>query len=167
MVTFIPEPLNGHHFTNWIVNGFDQGSNVPFVWFSGGSENVIANFDGTLVKNPDGTYPNLATLTTQPVQTPATLAPPSQYSTIQINVQGSGTVYWSTSYGSSTESGSTNVGYSILLPYGAMVTFTATPTNGNAFSNWNVNSVNVGSTNPYMFTSTYATPNAIVTAVFT
>ena len=168
MVTFIPEPLTGHHFTNWVVNGYDQGSDIPFVEISSGpgaSGSVIANFDGTLVKNADGTYPNLASA--NPTQTPATLTPPPQYNTVQINVQGSGTVYWSTSYGSSTESGSTNAGYSILVPYGASVTFTATPASGNAFSNWNVNAANVGSTNPYVVSNTNTMPASTVTAVFT
>ena len=164
MVTFTPEAANGHQFTNWIVNEYDQGSNIPFVLFTGSSVNVIANFDHTLVKNADGTYTNLQI--TNPVQTPATLAPPPQYGTFQINVQGSGTVYWTTSYGSSTESGSTDVGYSILVPYGATITFTATPAGGNSFSNWNMNSANVGSTNPYVISNAYATPTSAVTAVF-
>ena len=164
MITFTPEPLNGHQFTNWIVNGYDQGSNIPFVLLSGSSGSVIANFDNTLVKNVDGFYPSLQTTT--PVQTPAVLAPPPQYDTFQINVQGSGTVYWTTSYGSSTESGSTSVGYSILVPYGATITFTATPGSGSAFSSWNVNSANVGSTNPYVISNTYAAPPSMVTAAF-
>jgi hypothetical protein len=50
MVTFIPEPLTGHHFTNWIVNGYDQGSEVPFVSFTSSSGFVIADFDGTLIR---------------------------------------------------------------------------------------------------------------------
>jgi hypothetical protein len=167
VVTFIPEPFIGHRFTNWVVNGYDQGSDVPFVFYTGAGASgpVIANFDGTLVKSADGLYTNPTI--TNPVQTPAALTPPLQYTTVQINVQGSGTVYWSTSYGSSTESGSTNAGYSILVPYGATVTFTATPTSGNAFSNWNVNSANVGSTNPYMISNTNTTPTSTVTAVFT
>ena len=164
MVTFTPEAPNGHQFTNWIVNGYDQGSNVPFVLFTGSSLSVIANFDNTLVKNADGTYTNLQI--TNPVQTPATLAPPPQYGTFQINVQGSGTVYWTTSYGSSTESGSTNVGYSILVPYGATIAFTATPGSGSGFSNWDVNGANIGSTNPYVITNAYATATSTVTAVF-
>jgi hypothetical protein len=168
MVTFIPEPLSGHQFTNWVVNGYGQGSANPFVMFSAGPSvlgSVIANFDGTLVKNPDGIYAN-ATLTT-PVQTLAPPSPPFQNSTVQINVQGSGRVYWSTSYGSSTESGSTNTGYPILIPYGATVTFTATPASGNAFSDWNVNSSNVVSTNPYVISNTNTTPTSTITAVFT
>jgi len=170
MITFIPEPLTGQSFTNWIVNGYDEGSNNPFVLFMGpgASQSVIANFDGTLVKNAEGTYPTL--LTTNPGQTPAVLSPPVpplQYSTVQINVQGAGTVYWSTSYGSSTESGSTNAGYSILVPYGATVTFTATGASGNVFSNWNVNSANVGSSDPYVITNTNTTPLSTVTAIFT
>ncbi len=164
MITFTPQPLNGQQFTNWIVNGYDQGSNTPFVLFSGSSGSVIANFDNTLVKNVDGLYPSLQTTT--PVQTPAVLAPPLQYGTFQINVQGSGTVYWTTSYGSSTESGSTSVGYSILVPYGATITLTATPGSGSAFSNWDVNSANVGSTNPYVISNAYATPTSMVTAAF-
>ncbi|HUK51641.1 MAG TPA: hypothetical protein VLV18_11435 [Terriglobales bacterium] len=166
MVTFISEPLTGHQFTNWILNGYDQGSDNPFVLYSagpGGSQSVIANFDGTLVKNIDGLYTN-PTITNP--ATPAVLSPPSQYTTIQVTVQGSGMVYWSTSYGSSTESGSTNSGYSILVPYGATVTFTATPSGGNAFNNWNVNSANVGSTNPYVISNTNAQPSSTVTAVF-
>ena len=168
IVTFIPEPLTGHHFTSWVVNGYGQGSAIPFVMFSAGPGvfgSVIANFDGTLVKNADGVYTN-ATLTNA-VQTPAPLTPPFQYGTIQINVQGSGTVYWSTSYGSSTESGSTSVGYSILIPYGATVTFTATPARGNTFSDWNVNSSKVVSTNPYVISNTNTTPTSTVTAAFT
>jgi len=164
MITFTPEPLNGHQFTNWIVNGYDQGSNTPFVLFSGSSGSVIANFDDTLVKNVDGVYPSLQTTT--PVQTPAVLAPPSQYGTLQISVQGSGTVYWTTSYGSSTESGSTSAGYSILVPYGATITFTATQGSGSVFSNWDVNSANVGSTNPYVISNAYPAPTSTVTAVF-
>jgi hypothetical protein len=164
MITFTPEPLNGHQFTNWIVNGYDQGSNTPFVLLSGSSGSVIANFDDTLVKNVDGLYPSLQTTT--PVQTPAVLAPPPQYGTFQINVQGSGTVYWTTTYGSSTESGSTSVGYPILVPYGATITFTATPGSGSVFSNWDVNSASVGSTNPYVISNAYATSTSMVTAVF-
>jgi len=165
MMTFIAEPLPGHHFTNWVVNGYDQGSTSPFVLFSaspGASGNVIANFDQTLIKNVDGVYTNPAI--TSPAQTPAVLAPAVQYGTVQINVQGSGTVYWSTTYGSSSESGSTNVGYSILVPYGATVIFTATPGSGNTFTNWSVNSANAGSTNPYTMSST--TPASTVTAIF-
>ena len=167
MVTFIPEPLTGHQFTNWVVNGYDQGTDIPFVMYStgpGATGTVIANFDGTLVKNADGTYNTVAV--TSPVQIPAALVPPVQFNTVQINVQGSGTVYWSTSYGSSSESGSTNAGYSILVPYGATVTFTATPTSGNAFSNWNVNSADAGSTNPYVISNTNTTPTSTITAVF-
>ena len=167
MVTFTPEPLAGHQFTNWVVNGYDQGTDIPFVFYTGlgTSGPVIANFDGTLVKNVNGLYTNPSI--TNPVQTPAILAPPAQYSTVQVNVQGSGTVYWSTTYGSSAEAGSTNGGYSILVPYGATVTFTATPTSGNAFSNWNVNSANAGSTNPYVISNTDTSPTSTVTAVFT
>jgi len=161
MVFFTPEPLAGHHFTNWVVNGYGQGSEIPFVSFTGASGVVIANFDGILVENPDGTYPN-----TTPVQVPAALTPPPRYITVRINVQGSGAVYWSASYESSYESGSTNVGYSILVPYGATVTFTAAPASGNAFGGWNVNSVSVVSTNPYTISNTYATPTATLTAVF-
>jgi len=166
MVTFLPEPLTGHQFTNWVVNGYDQGSDTPFVSFTGpgASGVVIANFDETLIKNPDGIYTNVTLA--NPVKIPAALTPPPQYSTVQINVQGSGTVYWSTSFESSSESGSTNVGYSILVPYGATVTFTATPSNGNVFSNWNVNSVYVIATNPYTISYTYTTPTSTVTAVF-
>lgn len=166
MITFLPFPLTGHHFTNWIVNGYDQGPDNPFVLImgQGASGSVIANFDGTLVKNVDGTYGNLTI--TSPVQTPAVLAPPVQYATFQINVHGSGTVYWSTNYGSSTESGSTNSAYSILVPYGATITFSATPTNGNAFSNWNVNSAYAGSTNPYVITNINTLSPSTVTAVF-
>jgi len=167
MVTIIAEPLAGHQFTNWVVNGYDQGSTSPFVLFSagpaGGSGTIIANFDNTLVKNVNGIYTNPAI--TSPVQTPAALIPPAQFSTAQIYVQGTGTVYWSTSYGSSAESGSTNVGYSILVPYGATITFTASPGSGNVFTNWNVNSTNVGSTNPYVISNTNTTPSTI-TATF-
>jgi len=165
-VTFISEPATGHQFTNWIVNGYDQGSDTPFVLYSagpGGVQSVIANFDGTLVKNANGLYTNPQI--TSPT-TPAVLSPPSQYSTIQVSVQGSGTIYWSTSYGTTSESGSTNSGYSILVPYGATITFTATPSGGNAFSNWNLNSANVGSTNPYVISNTNGAPSSTVTAVF-
>ena len=166
MVTFTPQPLTGHEFTNWVVNGYDQGSDIPYVSFTGpgpsASGTVIANFDGTLIKNPDGIYTNLTLANS--VKIPAALIPPSEYSTIQIGVQGSGTVYWSTSYGSSTESGSTSAGYTILVPSGATVTFTATAKSGKAFINWNVNSANVVSTNPY--TISYTTPTSTVTAVF-
>ena len=162
MVTFTPEPLTGNQFTNWVVNGYGQGSEIPFVSFTGASGVVIANFDGTLVENPDGTYANA-----NPVQVPAALTPTQRYSTVRINVQGSGIVYWSTYYGSSYESGSTSVGYSILVPYGAMATFTATPTSGNSFGGWNVNSASVVSTNPYTISNTYTMPTATLTAVFT
>jgi len=165
MMTFIPEPLIGHQFTNWVVNGYDQGSNIPFVLFSAGSGTVIANFDGTLIENPDGIYTNLTLA--NPVQIPAALTPPSQFSSIQINIQGSGTVYWSTSYESSTQSGSTNADYSILVPYGATVTFTSAPTSGSDFIDWNVNSAYVVSTNPYTITYTYMPPTSTVTAIFT
>jgi len=166
MVTFIPEPSTGHHFTNWVVNGYDQGTDIPFVFYTGpgASGSVIANFDGTLIKNADGVYTNLITT---PVQTPTVLSPPLQLNTVQINVQGSGTVYWSTSYGSSTDSGSTNAAYSILVPYGATVTFTAAPASGNIFNNWNINSANAGPTNPYVISSTNTTPTSTVTAIFT
>ena len=168
MITFIPEPLTGHHFTNWVVGGYDQGSDVPFVMISSGpgaTGNVIANFDGTLIKNIDGTYTN-PTITSTP-QTPAALVPPAQYNTVEINVQGSGAVNWSTNYGSTTEAGTTTGSYQILVPYGATLTFTATPASGNAFSNWNVNSANAGSTNPYVISNTNTTPTSTVTAVFT
>jgi len=161
MVTFTPEPMTGHHFTNWVVNGYGQGSEIPFVSFTGASIVVIANFDGKLVENPDGTYANA-----NPEQVPPALTPPTRYSTLRINIQGSGTVYWSTSYESSYESGSTKVGYSILVPYGATLTFVATPTSGNAFGDWNVNSASVVSTNPYTI-NTYTTQTATLTAVFT
>ena len=161
MVTLTPEPLTGHRFTNWVVNGYGQGSEIPFVSFTGASVVVIANFDGTLVENPNGTYANAT-----PVQLPATLTPPTRYSTIRIMVQGFGTVYWSTSYESSYMSGSTNVGSSILVPDGATLTFVATSASGNYFSGWNVNSASVVSTNPYTISNTYTTPTTTLTAIF-
>jgi hypothetical protein len=166
MITFIPEPLSGHHFTNWIINGYDQGSDSPFVLFGTGpntSENLVANFDGTMIKNANGIYTNPSI--TSPISTPAILSPPVQYNTVQINVQGSGTINWSTSYGTSSESGSTNTGYTILVPYGATVTFTATPTSANGFNYWNVDSANLGSTNPYVMQSTTST--STITGIFT
>jgi len=166
MITFLEFHSTGHYFTNWIVNGYDQGSDSPFVLImgQGASGSVTANFDGTLVKNAEGTYTNPTI--TSPVQTPAVFAPPVQYATFQINVQGSGTVLWTTSYGSSTESGSTNSAYSILVPYGATITFSATPTSGNAFSNWNVNAAYAGSTNLYVITNINTLSPSTVTAVF-
>jgi len=162
MVTFTPEPLTGHHFTNWVVNGYGQGSETPFVSFTGASGVVIANFDGTLVENPDGTYANA-----NPVPILAAVTTTLRYSSVRINVRGSGTVFWSASYESSSESGSTSVGYSILVPYGGTVTFTATPSKGNGFGGWNVNSASVVSINPYTINNTYTNPaTTTLTAIF-
>lgn len=149
-VTLTAVPLNGDHFISWVINGVDQGSNNPYT-LSGTGENsyanIVAYFDQTFYANP-------------PLQS-------SQYDTIQVNVQGTGSLHWSINYESVYDSGVTNTASSIVVPHGATVTFTAVSMNGSHFSNWMVNSANAGSTNPYVMHNRYVAPASTVMAVFT
>ena len=153
IVTFTAVPVNGH-FNKWIVDSYNEGSNNPYILWSTGanpSATVVADFYQyqNFTPNP-------------PLQTP----PPLQYDTIQVNSQGSGTVYWSASYlGNAYTSGSTDTTSTIVVPQGTIVTFTAVPTNGH-FNNWIVNSSDEGSNNPYTLWSTGASPSATVVADF-
>ena len=149
-VTFIAVPVNGHQFSNWVIDGVDQGSNNPFILYNSGNSsgvNVVASFDHTLQANPP-------------------LLNPLQYDTIQVSVQGSGRLHWSSSYGVRYDSGSTDTRSSIIVPHGATVTFTAVPFTGSHFDEWKVDSTGQGSINPYVVYSMYVSPPASVAAVF-
>ena len=151
-VTFTAVPLNGHHFSNWVIDGADQGSNNPFIMYGTGASSVAtvqADFDQTFFANP-------------PLQNP-----PIQYSAINVGVQGSGKLYWSASYGGAAyTSGSTESVASIQLPQGTIVSFTAVPMNGDHFDNWIVNSAALTSTNPYIVSSIGVGSPSTVFAVF-
>jgi hypothetical protein len=150
MASFTAVPMNGNHFDNWVVNSVRLASTNPYIVSNIGSPSTVyAVFDQDFVPNA-------------PLQTSS-----FQYDTIQVGTQGSGRLYWSSSYGTIYDSGSTDGNSSILVPHGATVTFTAVPTNGNQFSNWMINSANEGSINPYIVHSAYIAPPATVTAVFT
>lgn len=151
MITFTAVPLNGHYFSDWMINGVNQGSNNPFIMYGTGESayaNVIANFDQTFYPNPP-------------------LVSPSQFDTVNIGVQGSGRIYWTTTYsGTGYSTGSTDTDTSLTVPQGSTVTFTATPFSGNHFNNWLVNSANLGSTNPYVIDSVTVNSPATVIASF-
>lgn len=144
MITFTAVPASGHVFTNWVINGYDQGSENPFIMFGTGQSsdvNVVASFDQTFYANP-------------PVLSPALENSSFQNETVQIGIQGSGILYWSSSYGGSNlASGFTDSTTSIVVPRGATVSFVAVPTAGSNFESWIIDSVNQGSNNPYITTS--------------
>lgn len=150
-VTFTAVPVNDHQFSNWVINGVDKGTNNPFTIYNTGKSskvNLVANFDQTFYANP-------------PLQSPL------HYDAIQVNAQGSGRVYWSSSYGARYDSGSTGTSSSIIVPHGATVTFTAVPMNGTHFNEWMVDSANQGPNNPYVVHSMYVSQSTSVVAVFT
>jgi hypothetical protein len=152
MVSFTAVPMTGDHLANWIVDSATVASTNPYIVSSvgvGSPSTVFAVFDQDFVPNP-------------PLPTPST-----QYDSIQVNILGSGRLYWSSSYGTIYDSGSTDSSASIVVPHGATVTFTAVPLNGYRFSNWMINSANDGSINPYVVHSAYLSPPGTVAAVFT
>jgi hypothetical protein len=150
VVSFTAVPMTGHHLANWLVDSATVPSTNPYVVGSvglGSPSTVFAVFDQDFVPNP-------------PLQTSSI-----QYDSIQVNIVGSGRLYWTSSYGTVYDSGSTDASSSIVVPHGATVTFTAVPLNGYHFSNWMINSANDGSINPYVVHSAYISPPTTVAAV--
>ena len=156
VITFTAVPDEGHDFYSWIVDTFDQGSNNPFIMYGTGEAStatIVADFGQDFAANP-------------PLQTPV-LQVPVQYDTFKVDVQGAGRVYWSANYDSSAyTSGSTETAISIRVPHGTMVTFTAVPADGNQLNDWNMNSFNQGSSNPFIIYGTGETSTATVIADF-
>jgi hypothetical protein len=126
-----------------VINSFDEGSNNPYIMYGTGANSyatVAAVFDQDFVPNPplQNLVQNL----------------PLQYDTINVNANGGGRLYWTSSYGAVYDSGWTDTSASIAVPHGATVSFTAVPMNGNQFNNWMINTANEGSINPYVVHST-------------